>query len=195
MRKILTWCLLAWGALFIWGCVNKDVLTHLPCDSYGLLWMQPYGYVDHGGGNSFFHDGIDFGNPDGEFYASADGNVTEVDLDTGKGWPGTNYRITIQATANLMLDYHFEIGGTASLDDRMLNVFVAVGDQVTAGQHIANLISIDSDVAHVHWGINENWSADTCPLEYCTSDVATGLEALYDSGIEKRPANRPDLCE
>jgi murein DD-endopeptidase MepM/ murein hydrolase activator NlpD len=174
---------------------NTFSLTHLPCDSDNLIWMQPYGNVDHGGGNVFFHDGIDFGNPDGAFFSSADGIVKGVELNTGKGWPGTNYRITIQVTPTIILDYHFEIGGSTSEGERKANIFVADGDQVTAGQHIANLIAIDQNVAHVHWGVYENGSADKCPLNYFAVDVAESLEALYDSGIEKRPSNRPDLCE
>jgi hypothetical protein len=125
----------------------ESLLTHLPCDSDTLIWMQPYGNVDHGGGNAFFHDGIDFGNPNGPFFSSGEGIVKEVDLDTGKGWPGSNYRITIQITPTLILDYHFEIGGFASEDDRRANIFVVSGDRVTPGQHIANLIAIDQNVA------------------------------------------------
>jgi murein DD-endopeptidase MepM/ murein hydrolase activator NlpD len=173
----------------------ESLLTHLPCDSDTLIWIQPYGNVDHGGGNAFFHDGIDFGNPNGPFFSSSEGVVKEVDLDTGKGWPGSNYRITIQVTPRLILDYHFEIGGIASEYDRKANIFVASGDRVIPGQRIANLISIDQNVAHVHWGVYERGSADECPLDYFAVDAAKSLEALYDSGIEKRPRNRFDLCE
>jgi murein DD-endopeptidase MepM/ murein hydrolase activator NlpD len=175
--------------------LSESVLLHLPCDSETLIWMQPYGNVDHGGSNAFFHDGIDFGSPNGRFFSSAAGIVKEVDLDTGKGWPGSNYRITIQVTPTLILDYHFEIGGFASEDDRRANIFVAFGDRVTPGQHIANLIAIDQDVAHVHWGVYEGGSADQCPLDYFAVDAAKSLETLYDGGIERRPSNRVDLCE
>ena len=174
----------------------QAVLTHLPCDSAAVLWMQAFGNVDHGGGNAFFHDGIDFGTqPDGAFFSSADGHVTQVELNTGKGWPGTNYRITIQVARNVSLDYHFEIGGDAPEAQRRNNIFIAVGDKVEAGQHIGNLIVVTPDVAHVHWGIYEDGEADNCPLDYFTEDVAQSFEKLYDSGIEKRPSSRPDLCE
>lgn len=174
----------------------QAVLTHLPCDSAAVLWMQAFGNVDHGGGNAFFHDGIDFGTqPDGAFFSSADGHVTQVELNTGKGWPGTNYRITIQVARNVSLDYHFEIGGDAPEAQRRNNIFIAVGDKVEAGQHIGNLIVVTQDVAHVHWGIYEDGEADNCPLDYFTEDVAQSFEKLYDSGIEKRPSSRPDLCE
>jgi murein DD-endopeptidase MepM/ murein hydrolase activator NlpD len=173
----------------------ESLLTHLPCNSETLIWMQPYGDVDHGGGNAFFHNGIDFGNPNGAFFTSADGTIKEVDLDTGQGWPGTNYRIVIQITPTLILDYHFEIGGSTSADDRKANIFVTAGEKVTAGQHIATLIAIDPNVAHVHWGVYDQGSADKCPLDYFAVDAAESLEGLYDSGIEKRPGNRIDLCE
>jgi hypothetical protein len=194
MRKILHPCLLMWACLFVGACVDP-VLTHSPCEYEGLLWIQPFGNVDHGGGNAFFHNGLDFGNPGGAFYASAAGNIIEVDLDTGVGYPGTNYRIRIQLNPSAILDYHFEIGGDASLAERESSVLVGQGEQVTAGRHIANLISKDDNVAHVHWGVNVFGSTETCPLDYFTDAAATALETLYDSGIEKRPANRPDLCE
>jgi murein DD-endopeptidase MepM/ murein hydrolase activator NlpD len=174
---------------------SDSLLTRLPCDSETLVWMQPYGDVDHGGGNAFFHDGVDFGNPNGAFFSSADGTIKEVDLDTGQGWPGTNYRIVIQITPTLILDYHFEIGGFTSEDDRKANIFVTAGDKVTAGQHMANLVAVDHNVAHVHWGVYDRGSADNCPLDYFAVDAAESLEELYDSGIEKRPSNRVDLCE
>ena len=174
---------------------SESLLTRLPCDSETLIWMQPYGDVDHGGGNAFFHNGIDFGNPNGAFFSSADGTIKEVDLNTGQGWPGTNYRIVIQITPTLILDYHFEIGGSTSEDDRKANIFVTAGEKVTAGQHIANLIAIDHNVAHVHWGVYDQGSADKCPLDYFAVDAAESMEGLYDSGIEKRPSNRVDLCE
>lgn len=175
---------------------NGAVLTHLPVDSGNVLWMQPFGNVDHGGGNAFFHPGIDFGTQtDGAFFSSASGNVTQVDLDTGAGSSGTNYRITIQVATNVSLDYHFEIFGDVPELQRRNNIFVAVGDQVAAGQHIGNLIVVNPDLSHVHWMIIENGEAVNCPLDYFSDDAAQSFETLYDSGIEKRPSSRPDLCE
>ena len=178
---------------------TQALLTHLPCGPEMLNWIQPFGEVDHGGGNAFFHNGIDFGNPGGSYFSAADGIVTSVETDTGQGWPGTNYRIKIQINQNMDLDYHFEIGGVAALTEREANILVNVGDQVSAGQHIANLITGNDlnadDVAHVHWGVYENGSADKCPLDYFPSDVSQAFEDLYDSGIEKRPAYRDDLCD
>ena len=174
----------------------QAVLTHLPCDSGAVLWMQPFGNVDHGGGNAFFHNGVDFGTQTGgAFFSSADGYVTQVELDTGVGWPGTNYRITIQVATNVSLDYHFEIGGNAPESQRRNNIFVSIGDTVEAGQHIGNLIVVTPDVAHVHWGIYENGVADNCPLDYFSDVASQSFESLYDSGIEKRPSSRLDLCE
>jgi len=175
---------------------SQAVLTHLPCDSGAVIWMQPFGNVDHGGGNAFFHNGIDFGyQTDGAFFSCADGYVTQVDLNTGVGWAGTNYRISIQVATNVSLDYHFEIAGDVPELQRRNNIFVAVGDTVEAGQHIGNLIVLNPDITHVHWSIFENGEADHCPLDYFSDDAAQSFESLYDSGIEKRPASRPELCE
>jgi len=178
---------------------SKSLLTHLPCDPSSVQWIQPHGWVDHGGGNVFFHDGIDLGTINGgQFFSAGNGDVVAVELNTGKGWPGTNYRVVIKVGDDMRLDYHFEIGGHASEADRRANIFVGVGDKVKAGQHIGNLIYGDdpnaSGVAHVHWGIY-NGHQTTCPLNYFSLNAAQSFEALYDSGIEKRPNNRPDLCE
>jgi hypothetical protein len=195
LGKRLRGCLWVVVCLLAGACEEEIVLTHMPVDSQGLLWIQPFGHVDHGGGNAFFHNGFDFGNPDGAYYSSAAGTIREVDMDTGQGFPGSNYRILIQVGLTAVLDYHFEIGGSVTLEERMLHVFVAPGEEVSAGQHIGNLLAVDTDVAHAHWTVSVMGSNDTCPLAYFTDTVATSLEALYDSGIEKRPANRPDLCE
>jgi len=178
---------------------NGTSLTHIPSDPKAVLWMQAHGNVKHGGGNTFFHDGIDFGVIGGrKFFSAGDGEVTVVELNTGQGWPGTNYRITIQVTDSMNLDYHFEIGGYTPLKRRKANIFVSVGEKVKAGQHIGNLILGNNpkaaDVAHVHWGIY-NGHQKNCPLNYFTPLAAKNLEALYDSGIEKRPRYRKNLCE
>ena len=180
--------------------LSTDPMTELPVESSAVNWIQPHGDVDHGGGNTFFHDGIDFGTDEGgKFYATTDGTIFEVDLDTQKGYPGTNYRIMIDIGDGVLLDYHFEIGGNATPAQRQANVLVTHGQVVTAGQHIANLIHGDdsnaADVAHVHWGIYGSVDPNKCPLSYFTPSVALQLETLYDSGIEKRPAYRQDLCE
>ncbi|MBN1273457.1 MAG: hypothetical protein JXB26_14410 [Candidatus Aminicenantes bacterium] len=190
--------------LFLAGCDGgpfspnfpSDVeLTYLLCDTIDVLWMQPFGNVDHGGGNAFFHDGIDMGTVNGgRFFSCAEGEIDDVEINTGKGLPGTNYRIMIKVAKNIILDYHFEIGGSVSEAERENNIFVSKGDWVQAGQHIANLIVL-SGAAHVHWGIYDSDTAGICPLDYFTATLAQEFEALYDSGIEKRPASRPDLCE
>jgi hypothetical protein len=175
---------------------DQAELTHLPCDPATLNWMQPFGNVDHGGGNAFFHPGFDFGtDPGGAFYTSADGIVTGVDLDTRVGAEGTNYRITIRVAAAVELDYHFEVIGDVPEDQRRDNVFVERGDHVTAGQRIANLIVATEDLAHVHWSVFEFSEASKCPLDYFRPDVAGQFEALYDSLADKRPVDRLTLCE
>jgi len=195
--------LLVWF-VFLLDCKSSNLssefpsevkLTCLPCDSAEVIWMQPFGYVDHGGGNAFFHNGIDMGTVnEGKFFSCAEGEIKEVDINTGQGWPGTNYRITIKVAKNLILDYHFEVGGNTPESNRENNIFVSKGDWVQIGQHIANLIVI-SENAHIHWGVYESGIADKCPLDYFTEIAAQQFEALYDSGIEKRPNSRPDLCE
>lgn len=175
---------------------DQVILTYLPCDSNSILWMQPYGNVDHGGGNAFFHNGIDFGTEhNGAFYSCSNGYVSQIELNTGVGWDGTNYRITIQVSKTVILDYHFEIAGEVSVIDRKNNIFISEGDKVEAGQHIGNLIVATQDIAHVHWSIFENGEAITCPIDYFADDVKNSFESLYDSGIEKRPNTRPNLCE
>lgn len=179
------------------GQLNKP-LTRIPGDAKSIVWIQPHGTVNHGGGNTFFHDGIDFGvTAGGKFFSAGNGEVTNVEWNTGKGYPGTNYRITIRVGGILTLDYHFEIGGYAPLKRRKANVFVSVGDKVTAGQHIGNLISGNKlkpgETAHVHFGIY-NGHQKICPKNYFTPLAARRFEALYDSGIGKRPAYRANLC-
>jgi len=203
-KQIPNLFLLLLCSLFLSGCLSptspdlpsEAVLTALPCDSSAVRWMQPFGNVDHGGGNAFFHNGIDFGTmANGRFFSCADGIVTQIEMNTGAGWPGTNYRITIQVATDVYLDYHFEIAGSVPELQRKSNIFVNVGDAVSAGQHIGNLIVLDPDISHVHWSVFEGGTASKCPLDYFTANVAQKFEALYDSGIEKRPSSRADLCE
>ena len=179
------------------GQSNKP-LTHIPSDAKSIVWIQPHGNLNFGGGNTFFHDGIDFGvREGGKFFSAGNGEVTGVEWNTGKGYPGTNYRITIRVGGILTLDYHFEIGGYAPLKRRKANVFVSVGEKVTAGQHIGNLIFGNSlkpgETGHVHWGIY-NGHQKKCPKNYFIPLAARNFEALYDSGIEKRPGYRTNLC-
>lgn len=179
------------------GQSNK-LLTHIPGDAKSIVWIQPHGNLNFGGGNTGFHDGIDFGaTAGGKFFSAGNGEVTNVEWNTGKGYPGTNYRVTIRIGGILSLDYHFEIGGYAPLKRRQANLLVSVGDKVTAGQHIGNLISGNQlkpgETAHVHFGIY-NGHQKICPKNYFTPLAARRFEALYDSGIEKRPAYRVNLC-
>lgn len=174
---------------------DEAMLTAPPCDPSHVTWMQPFGNVDHGGGNAFFHNGVDFGTVNrGRFLSSADGKVTEVDLNTGMGWPGTNYRIVIRVSGTLSLDYHFEIGGEVPEAQRKNSIFVSTGDTVRTGQPIADLIAV-SGAAHVHWGVYDRSRTDNCPLDYFSDEGARRFEELYDSGIEKRPGYRRDICE
>ena len=120
-------------------------------------------------------NGLDIGmTTGGRFFSIGDGVVTVVELNTGQGLPGTNYRVQMEHTATLGSEYHFEIDGTVFDQDQRDNVFVAVGDNVSVGQHIANFL---------------------CPVDYFSPEVATQLENLYDDlvNVEKR-SSQPDLC-
>ncbi len=204
MKKLAPTCCALMACLLI-GCNGdssgvvlhfpEDVeLTHLPCDPGSVIWMQPFGNVDHGGGNAFFHNGINFGTrANGAFYSSAAGYVTAVDLDKDVG---TKYRITIRVSSSVSLDYHFEIYGEAPESQRRENIFVSEGDTVVAGQHIADLIVMEAGLGHVHWIVFVDGEATTCPLDQFSESAAAAFEALYDDPeIEQRPVSRPDLCE
>lgn len=159
---------------------SAQALTAMPFDAADATWIAPFWPA---------HMGIDFGMTTvGRFYSIGSGVVTEAGLAPGQGLAGTNYRIRIDYTSTgLSAEYFFEIAG--SVPDQTLrdNILVAVGDRVTAGQHIGNLLS-QGDGAHVHFGLGGG-----CPLEQFSPSVAAQLEALYGSGIELRP-ELPNLC-
>ncbi len=105
--------------------------------------------------------------------------------------PGTNYRIDLDV-GNLTLDYHFEINGSVSDSARHAAILVSKGQTVTAGQHIGTLLT-QADGGHVHFGTLLNGTAE-CPLDFFTTEVAAQFQTLFNSGIEKRPANS-NLCQ
>ena len=164
-----------------------QVMTAMPVDPAAVTFMSPYG--ENG------HNGLDFHtSTGGRFFSVGEGVVTAVDLNTGLGLPGTTYRIMLEYTSTgTGAEYGFELDGTVSDQVQRDNILVAVGDRVTAGQHIGNLAS-QGDDAHVHFQIHEQPAGVVrCPLEYFSPDVATQLENLYDSSLEKR-SPLPDLC-
>ncbi len=171
-------------------------LTVLPCDTAVVTIMQPYGTLRRDDGTTFFHNGVDITTADGgRFYSCADGVVSKVELNTGAGYPGTNYRIWVKISARATIDYHFEIGGTVPEQRRRDNILVAEGQRVRAGQHIGNLIYA-GDGCHVHFWVMEDRSDPRCPTAYFTQTVAAQFERLFDSPwVEKRPADRADLCQ
>ena len=175
-------------------------LSAIPVETNALTFISPYGQNNFGDG-VVLHDGIDFGASNGGgFFAAADGIIRSVELNTGLGLPGTNHRIEILVGSTLLLDYHFENDGTVSEAERRANVLVSVGQSVTAGQRIGNLLSQGQGRnAHVHFGVLEGgggeFSVRRCPVEYFSPSAATQLEALYDSGVEKRPSSRANLCD
>jgi murein DD-endopeptidase MepM/ murein hydrolase activator NlpD len=170
-------------------------LTELPCDTAAVAIIGAYGTIQRLDGTTYFHNGIDITTVDGgKFYGCADGVVTKVELNTGVGFPGTNYRIWIKISSQATIDYHFELGGSVPEQRRRDNIFVNEGQRVRAGQHIANLIYA-GDGCHVHFWVMENGSGDRCPLTCFTAATAAKFERLFDSPwVEKRPV-RPDLCQ
>lgn len=170
-------------------------LTSSPVEPADCGWIGPYGTI-YEMNSTRFHNGIDFNTiSGGRFLACADGEVEKIELNTGAGLPGTNYRITIKVAKNLELDYHFEIGGSASESERKQNIFVSKGDKVKAGQIIAKLIVIDSNIAHVHFCVLEKGNVIKCPLDYFSKDIANLLEQLYDANprVYNHSLN-PNLC-
>lgn len=171
-------------------------LSVLPCDTAVVTMIGAYGTIVRHDGSTYFHNGIDITTADGgRFYSCADGVVTKVDLDTGDGLPGTNYRIFVRISSRATLDYHFEIGGSVPEQRRQDNIFVKVGQQVTTGQHLANLIYA-GEGCHVHFWVMEDGSDPKCPLEYFTSAAGQRFERLFDyPWVVKYPIGRADLCQ
>ncbi len=170
-------------------------LISSPVEPSDCGWVSPYGTIQELN-STRFHNGIDFNTiPGGKFLACADGKVEKVELSTGQGWPGTNYRIVIRVAKKLDLDYHFEIGGSISEEERKKNIFVSKGEKVKAGEHIANLINLNDEVAHVHFAVKENGEIIKCPLFYFSQDIADLLEHLYDLNprVYDHSLN-PNLC-
>lgn len=173
-------------------------LTALPVDAASVRYMQPYGTCDFGGGNIIFHSGIDIGitGTARPFYSCGDGLVTLVELNTGQGRPGTNYRINVQVSGALTLAYHFEIDGSVPEQERKDNIFVKEGDYVKAGQKLANLLNL-GDGAHVDFGTGYNGSREVkCTLLFFSAGTASAFESIYGSAaVERRPSTRAMICE
>ncbi len=168
-----------------------------PFDEASLLWISPFGEIPEPGGITRYHNGIDIGTANlGHFYSCADGIVTNVELDTGDGLPGTNYRIIIKVSSKIHLEYGFEIGGEISEEERNNNIFVSKGDRVRSGQHIANLINLNEDMAHVHFSVSEGSNKDMCPVDFFSEAAAKKLEEIYDrlARISDHSLH-PDICK
>jgi murein DD-endopeptidase MepM/ murein hydrolase activator NlpD len=175
---------------------STPLFTHLPVDASSVRFMGPYGIQDLGGGRINNHNGIDIGvTGTMPFYSCAAGVVTGIDLNTGKGRPGTNYRITVQVSSSTVMEYHFEIDGSVSEQERKDNIFVSIGDLVKPGTRLANLLSM-GDAAHVHFGtIYNNVNGGKCPLLYFDASTAADFENMYETCPERRPPSRATLCE
>jgi len=177
-----------------------QTMVAMPFDPAAVTLISPF-KPSHTGINIYTVSG-------GRFLSPGTGIVTKIELNTGNGLPGgTNYGIRIHLTSTgLKAWYHFEINGSISNQTQRDNIFVALGDRVTAGQHIGNLVSL-GEHAHVHFDILDagGRAAVRCPLVYFSSAVATAWEDLYDAKIRERDEERiknnrgsvpslPDLC-
>lgn len=169
----------------------------IPFDEASVLWISPFGEIPEPGGITRYHNGIDIGTSNlGHFYSCADGIVTNVELDTGDGLPGTNYRIMIKVSSKVQLEYGFEIGGEISEEERKNNIFVSKGDRVSSGQHIANLINLSEDMAHVHFSVSQGSSKDMCPVDFFSEAAAKKLEEIYDRLARIFDHSlHPDICK
>lgn len=176
--------------------LDTPVFESIPFDETSVLWISPFGDIPEPGGITRYHNGIDIGTTNlGSFFSCTDGIVTQVDLDTGDGLPGTNYRIMIKVSSKVQLEYGFEIGGEISEDERRNNIFVSKGDRVKTGQHIANLIALDENIAHVHFSVSEGNNKDICPVDFFSDAAAQKLEEIYDRLARIYDhALHPDLC-
>jgi hypothetical protein len=144
------------------------------------------------------HTGIDINTiTGGRFLSPGTGIVTNIELNTGNGLPGgSNYGIRIHLTSTgLYAWYHFEVNGSISDQTQRDNILVTLGDRVTAGQHIGNLVALGQN-AHVHFDMLDAGGRDAvrCPLVYFSPTVATAWESLYDATILARTSKLPDLC-
>ena len=166
-----------------------QTMTVMPFDPAAVTYMSPFRPS---------HTGIDINTiTGGRFLSPGTGIVTNIELNTGNGLPGgSNYGIRIHLTSTgLYAWYHFEVNGSISDQTQRDNILVALGDQVTAGQHIGNLVSLGKH-AHVHFDMLDAGGRDAvqCPLVYFSSVVATTWESLYDAKILARTSKLPDLC-
>ena len=177
-----------------------QTMTVLPFDPAAVTLISPF-TPSHTGINVYTITG-------GHFLSPGTGIVTNIELNTGNGLPGgSNYGIRIHLTSTgLYAWYHFEVNGSISDQTQRDNILVALGDQVTAGQHIGNLVSLGKN-AHVHFDMLDAGGRDAvqCPLVYFSPAVATTWESLYDAKIRERDRERiennrgsvpslPNLC-
>ena len=165
-----------------------QTMTELPFDPAAVTLISPF---------TPSHTGININTiTGGRFLSPGTGIVTLIELNTGQGLPGTNYRVRIHLTSTgLNALYHFEVDGSISDQTQQNNILVALEDRVTAGQHIGNLVSLGQN-AHVHFDMLDAGGRATvqCPLVYFSSVVATTWENLYDAKILARTSKLPDLC-
>ncbi len=165
-----------------------QTMTALPFDPAAVTLISPF---------TPSHTGIDVNTiTGGRFLSPGTGVVTLIELNTGQGLPGTNYRVRIHLTSTgLNALYHFEVDGSISDQTQQNNILVALEDRVTAGQHIGNLASQGTN-AHVHFDMLDAGGRATvqCPLVYFSPAVAETWESLYDAKILARTSKLPDLC-
>ena len=177
-----------------------QTMNLLPFDTAAVTFISPFRPS---------HTGVDVNTiTGGRFLSPGVGIVTLIELNTGQGLPGgSNYRVRIHLTSTgLNALYHFEVDGSISDQAQQDNILVALGDRVTAGQHIGNLVSLGVH-AHVHFDMLDKGGRATvqCPLVYFSPAVGEAWESLYDEKVLARDEARikenrgpvpalPDLC-
>jgi hypothetical protein len=177
-----------------------QTMSVMPFDPAAVTFISPF---------KPSHTGIDINTiTGGRFLSPGAGLVTKIELNTGQGLPGgTNYRIRLHLTSTgINALYHFEVNGSISDQAQRENILVTLGERVTAGQHIGNLVSL-GEHAHVHFDMLDagGRAAVRCASVYFTPDVWTAWETLYDAKVRERNAERlknnrgpfpalPDLC-
>ena len=167
-----------------------QTMTAVPIETSAVTFMVPYGQNDFD-----FNYEITFGSNQTRVFSVSDGIVHSVEVNAEQGLSSPTYRIRVQVTQNMTADYEFDIDGSLSDADRRSNMLVSVGDTVTAGQHIGTLPSQGPNaLVHLQFFELNVGFLGVCTLDFFSPSVAAQLEALYDSGVERRPSSRADLC-
>jgi murein DD-endopeptidase MepM/ murein hydrolase activator NlpD len=129
---------------------------------------------------SGYHDGIDYVSATNlvPFRSACDGVVTSVDsFITGAGNRQVNVLVLLSEQSSFGLVYAFEPMTPDAANQQIANIFVQVGQQLSAGDLIGNLVRAPALGSHVHWGVVANHT-QVCPLPFLSDAVETDLLGL-----------------